>query len=86
MFIYRDFVDDRRVGIISDVSDNVRECFRYPGRKIYVFKENLIDIHQRLFSKIMQVYALIMYVVHFLENRFCITGLNQSQEIFDQGL
>lgn len=84
MLIYRDLVDDRRVGIISDVPYDVRECFRYFGREMYIFKKNLIDVHQGLFCKIMEIYPLVVDIVHFFENRFCITGLYQSQKILDQ--
>lgn len=49
----RNFVDDCRVGIISDVIDDIREGFRYFGREINIFQENLIDMHERLFCEIM---------------------------------
>lgn len=80
----RDFVDDCRIRIISDVSDDVRECFRYFGRKIYIIHENLIDIHQCLFSKIMQVDTLVVDIVDFFENRLCVSFLYKCEEVFDQ--
>jgi len=46
MFVDRDFVDDRRVGVVSDVAEDVCESFRYFGGEVYVLKEYLIDIHQ----------------------------------------
>lgn len=52
MFVYRDLVDDRRVGIISNVAENVCEGFRYSGRKVDIIEEYLVDIHQGLFREI----------------------------------
>ena len=86
MFVQRDLVDDCRVRIISDVSDDVREGFRYSGRKIYIIQKYLVNVHECLFGEIMQVYSLIVDVVHFLENRLCVAGLNEGEKIFDQCL
>jgi len=79
----RDFVDDRRIRIVSDVSYNVRECFRYFGRKIYVLEENLIDIHECLFCKTMKIYSLIVNFIYSFKNRFCLSCSDEIKKILD---
>ena len=86
MLVQRHFVDDRRIRIVSDISYDVCERFRYLGREIYILHEDLIDIHERLFRKTMEIYSLSVDLIHSFKDGFRFTGLYQFKKILNQYL